>query len=259
VLIVNADDLGRTEGINAGIFEAHRRGLVTSATLMVGYPAAEEAAAQLDDHPQLGIGLHVALTGQAPLLPPEEVPSLVDSAGYFPKNPDGFGLLDLDPAQVLAEIRAQLHRFQHLTGHLPTHLDSHHHSHRHPIICQAVVTLAGEYKLPVRKSSKEVGERLHHAGIPTTEFFVEHFFGEQARQDVLLRILDEVPIGVTELMCHPAHVDDELRNTSSYAEERQRELEVLTHPDALLAMQRLNLVPARFDLLRTRSAVEETS
>ena len=61
-VIVNADDLGRTPGINAGTFEAHRRGIVTSATMMVAYPAAAEAGAALDDHPDLGVGLHVQFT-----------------------------------------------------------------------------------------------------------------------------------------------------------------------------------------------------
>jgi len=257
VLIVNADDLGRTRGINAGIFEAHQRGLVTSATLMVGYPAAAEAAAQLEEYPELGVGLHFALTGQAPLLPPEQVPSLVDSAGHFPRNPDGLGLLDLDPAQVLAEARAQFHRFQHLTGRLPTHLDSHHHCHRHGTVCQALITLAGEHNLPVRNSSKVVGERLRQAGIATSDFFVERFFGERARLHVLLEILDEMRDGITELMCHPAQVDDELRRSSSYTEERRRELEVLTHPDALEAMRRSHLVSAHFDIFRTRCAAGE--
>ena len=62
-LIVNADDLGHSTGINAGIFEAHERGLVTSATLMVGFPAAEAAARELARHPNLGVGLHTTLTG----------------------------------------------------------------------------------------------------------------------------------------------------------------------------------------------------
>ena len=70
LLIVNADDLGRTPGINAGIFEAHDRGLVTSATLMVGYPAAVAAAREAAARPGLGVGLHVQLTGGVPTLPP---------------------------------------------------------------------------------------------------------------------------------------------------------------------------------------------
>ena len=89
LLIVNADDLGRTPGINAGVFEAHARGILTSATLMVGFPASRQAARQLDSHPGLGVGLHVTLTGDRPLSPAAAVPSLVDEQGRLPRWPDG--------------------------------------------------------------------------------------------------------------------------------------------------------------------------
>src|SRR5688500_18644001 len=101
-LVVNADDLGRTRGINAGVFEAHRNGLVTSATMMVGFAAAEDAARALAGHPELGVGLHVTLTGAAPTLPPARVPSLVGGDGRLPSRPEG--LRDPDPREVRAEI-----------------------------------------------------------------------------------------------------------------------------------------------------------
>ncbi len=244
VLIVNADDLGRTAGINSGIFEAHSKGLVTSATLMVAYPAAEEAAAQSAAHPDLGIGLHVQLTGGRPVLPPERLPSLVDDSGRLPSFPDGLG--PAEPREVMAEARAQFDRFLELTGRLPTHLDSHHHSHRNPIVCDELVALALEHNLPIRNASQEVEERLSREGINTNDFFVERFFGEDAQLEILIEILGGLQPGITEIMCHPANVDDELRNSSSYAVERQHELEVLTHPDAVRAAQELGLRPAHF-------------
>lgn len=239
LLIVNADDLGRTPGINAGIFEAHRRGLVTSATLMVGFPAAEAAAAELAANSDLGVGLHVALTGGRPTLPPERVPSLVDAEGRLPRRPEGLARARRD--EVLAEVRSQLRRFRELTGRSPTHLDSHHHTHRLPVVLDALVTVAGEAGLPVRNASPAVGERLRQAGIPTTDAFVERFFGAEARLDVLLEILGAVEPGVTELMCHPARVDDELRGASSYVEERELELAALTSPEAQRAVEAAGL------------------
>ena len=83
-LIVNADDLGRTEGINEGIFDAHRRGIVTSATMMVNYPAARRVAVLSRDSPALGIGLHVSLSGGVPTLPPDQLRSIVDTNGMLP-------------------------------------------------------------------------------------------------------------------------------------------------------------------------------
>ena len=243
-LIVNADDLGRTPGINAGIFEAHNRGLVTSATLMVGFPSAEAAAAEWLEAPDVGIGLHVALTGGRPVLPAKEVSSLVDGEGRFPAKPEGLGRALAE--EVQAEVEAQLERFRDLTGRLPTHLDSHHHSHRLPMVCGALMSLAGRYGLPVRNASEEVGERLRRAGITTTDVFVEDFFGREAELEVLLEILTRLEPGVTELMCHPGRVDESLRRDSSYVDERERELAVLTHPEAIRAIQESNITLTHF-------------
>jgi len=228
ILLVNADDLGRTAGINAGIFAAHAEGIVTSATLMVTFPAAAEAAAAWARHPRLGIGLHLTLTGSRPLLPPERVPSLVDAEGRFPRRPEGLG--GAAQAEVLAEARAQLGLFRELAGRLPTHLDSHHHAHRLPPVREALITLAREFRLPVRKASPEVGRRLAEAGVPTTDTFLEAFFGEGARLDVLLDLVTRLGPGTSELMCHPGLADEELRRESTYADERERELTLLTAP-----------------------------
>jgi predicted glycoside hydrolase/deacetylase ChbG (UPF0249 family) len=227
LLIVNADDLGRTTGINAGVFEAHERGVVTSATLMVAYPAAEAAVRAAVRYPRLGIGLHLQLSGGRPLLPAADVPSLVDQAGLLPRRPDE-RLAAAAPAEVLAEARAQLERFRSLAGRLPTHLDSHHHAHRLPVVLEAVVALARENGLPVRGASKEVTDALREASIATTDFFVEEFYGEEASDSTLRRILGELPAGVTELMCHPGRVDAELRSSSAYSQDRERELGLLT-------------------------------
>jgi predicted glycoside hydrolase/deacetylase ChbG (UPF0249 family) len=233
-LIVNADDLGRTPGINLGIFDAHRRGIVRSATLMVNYPAAAQAAALTAGSPRLGIGLHVQLTGGPARLPAERIPTLVGKDGLLPPKPDG--LAAADPVEVLAEARAQLARFRELLGRDPTHFDSHHHSHRSDSVFAAVVALARETGRPVRPAGEDQVERLRAEGIRTPDHFSEEFFGDTARLEVLLEILRGLPEGTTELMCHPAVVDEELRATSSYALPRARELEVLTSPEIVDAV-----------------------
>jgi len=247
ILIVNADDLGRTVGINDGIFEAHRDGLVTSATLMVGYAAAETAAAEAKRYRELGIGLHVALTGGAPVLRPELVPSLVDENGLLPTKPEGHG--DLEASEVLAEVEAQLRRFRRLMGRMPTHLDSHHHCHRLPVVCEALTTVARRTDLPVRNASPSVGDYLFEAEVPSTDFFVEEFFGAAAEVDDLVRILIALAPGTTELMCHPAYVDDELRQDSSYADDRARELATLTDPEVRAVLEAEGIRLAHFGTL----------
>jgi predicted glycoside hydrolase/deacetylase ChbG (UPF0249 family) len=114
------------------------------------------------------------------------------------------------------------------------------------VVCDALVILAREHDLPVRNASPDVGARLRRDGVTTTDFFVEKFFGVDARLEVLIEILGGIRPGVTEIMCHPAHVDDELRSTSSYADDRERELEVLTSPRVLRAIQEFRLRPVHF-------------
>ena len=238
-LIVNADDFGRTSGINRGIVTAHRQGIVTSATLMVAYAPAAEAAALAWEHPGLGVGLHVALTGGPPVLPPERLSSLVDAKGLLPAKPEGLGRAK--PDEVLAEARAQLRRFRDLVKRDPTHFDSHHHSHRTPAVLEALLTLAWETGLPVRCASPDMRDRLRRENVRTTDAFVEDFFDQQVLLPTLLRIVDEVPVGTTELMCHPAVVDDELRRSSGYAEMRAKELELLTHREVRQAVQAMGI------------------
>jgi chitin disaccharide deacetylase len=249
-LIVNADDLGRSTGINDGIFEAHARGLVTSATLMAGEAAAGDAAARLADHPKLGVGLHITLTGSRPTLPARRVPSLVDAAGNLPRKPE---LIDrFEPGEVLAEVEHQIELFRDLIGRLPTHLDSHHHSHRHPIVLEAVVQVAKRYRLPVRRASGAVAERLHDARLFTTSTFVESFFGEGVSLEHLLEVVSQLPEGTAELMCHPGYADAALRRESGYADERDREIRVLCDPAARSAIRAAGVELVTFAALGAR-------
>ena len=246
-LIVNADDLGRTSGINEGIFSAHEKGIVTSATLMVNYPAAVKAAARLGRYPELGVGLHVQLSGGTPLLPPDSISSLVDADGRFPDTPDGLESARADHIRV--EVQAQFERFCELTGRLPTHLDGHHHCLRHPLVCEALIEVAREHRLPIRRASPSVAEWLGQTETPTTDAFVEEFYGDNLQLVILVRLLEELGEGTTELMCHPGRSDDELRSSSSYADPREQELLLLTHPRVLEAVERSRIEAIHFGQL----------
>lgn len=248
-LIVNADDFGRTPGVNAGIVEAHQRGIVTSTTLMVNFPASAAAAALARENPTLGVGLHLALSGGKPTLPPDQVLSLVDTHGLLPPKPEG--LAGARPAELVAEARAQLQRFRELVGREPTHFDSHHHSHRLPDVFEAMVTLCWETGLPLRNAAPWMSQRLRREGIPTSDVFLDGFFDEGVTHENLVRILGDVRPGVTELMCHPALVDEVLRAGSSYAEVRDREREILTDDQVRAAVQALGIRLIHFGDLGT--------
>jgi predicted glycoside hydrolase/deacetylase ChbG (UPF0249 family) len=191
-LIVNGDDFGAGWGVNRGIAEAHCRGILTSASLMVGLPFSREAARLSRDLPDLSVGLHAHL-----------------SVG----DPDGGA----------AELRRQFGGFLELMGRLPTHLDSHHGAHHHPRLLPHFLTLARQYGLPLRG---------HSPVRCFAQFYgrwdgVSH--PEQVSVPSLERMLRvEVTEGYTELVCHPGHADPELQ--SSYSTERAAELASLCDP-----------------------------
>lgn len=246
-LIVNADDFGRTRGVNAGVIEAHLYGIVTSATVMVLEPAAEEGVADVRRRaPRLSLGLHFALTGGGlPASSPDRVPSLLVS-GRFPRFPADFPD-PLSAEEIARELDAQIFLFEKMAGAPPSHLDSHHHSALHPSVQPVVARAALRLGIPVRASSVAAQEALRAAGVRTPDCFVDGFYGDGATSANLRSILTRLADETTELMCHPARVDERLLTGSSYARERERELAILCDPEmkVLLAEQGIELVPFR--------------
>jgi len=153
-LIVNADDYGHTAGISEGIRRAHLQGIVTSTTAMMNRPASilELPKAQ-SLCPNLGLGVHLTLTTGQPLLPPGQIPSLVDENGnFYHSDPFIARLNQINPDQALAEWRAQVELFTRVTGRKPDHLDSHHHSsYFTPALFERMLILASELGCPIRK------------------------------------------------------------------------------------------------------------
>jgi predicted glycoside hydrolase/deacetylase ChbG (UPF0249 family) len=243
-LIVNADGLGRSAAINRGVVEANLRGILTSASLAVIHPAASEAAVLAQDTPGLGIGLQLAFTGTVPVLPPERVPSLVDFQGRLPSNPDG--LQEAKAEDLLAEARAQLRRFRELMRREPTHFDTHQHAHRRPDVLEAVLTLAWETGLPVRRASADVHQRLQREGIRTTDHFVDDFHGESATLERLVMLLSDLAPGTTEMTCQPAMVDEQQRLAEGDAAARGRAFDALVHREARQTLQAAGVRLIRF-------------
>jgi chitin disaccharide deacetylase len=198
-VIFNADDFGYSHGINRGIVEAHRRGVVTSATLVVNGPAAGAAAELARAHPTLAVGLHVNFTNEAQRL------------------------VDLDDGGACrAELRAQYARFRELMGTRPTHLDSHQHVHRHPMRRRLFEELADEESLPLRDRPPVVFKG---------GFYAQWVYGvsepERVSFSALERILRrEITEGVYEMSCHPGYFDPALE--AIYHREREAELRTLT-------------------------------
>ena len=163
-MIVTGDDFGFSRGVNRAIIEAHERGVLTSASLMVTGEASEEAIALARSHPTLAVGLHLVVVDGRPVLPVSEVSHLVDASGRFPRRPVRLGLAyQFRPAarrQIAAEIRAQLARFRD-TGLPLSHVDGHHHMHLHPFVLETLLALSAEFRIPaIRLPSEELGLTL---------------------------------------------------------------------------------------------------
>ena len=200
-LIVNGDDFGASRGINRGILEAHRVGILTSTSLMVDMLRSEEAVALLRGAPDLSVGLHACMDGEA----------------------GGPASLLVTENGCRAELHRQLRRFEELMGRLPTHVDSHHHVHRDPRLLPRFLELAARCGCPLRE----------YSSVRCVLSFYGQWGGETRREQIgvegLVRLLQtEVRDGVTELCCHPGYVDVEVR--SSYSTEREIELRTLCDP-----------------------------
>lgn len=157
-LIVSGDDFGASAQVNAGIIEAHRRGVLTSAGFMVTAPAAAEAAAAAKALPSLDVGLHVVLCNGRSLLPPARLNGMVDGAGRFPRHEVSAGLRYLLDRRVRGalgdECRAQLERGLQMLGRL-SHLDGHHNIHLFPVVADVLIDLAAEYGVPCIRLLRE--------------------------------------------------------------------------------------------------------
>ena len=184
-LIVNADDFGLTAGVNAGIIRAHEQGIVTSASLMVRGAAVAEAAAYAKARPQLGVGLHVDLcewrcVNDEWKLAYEVVPLKDESA-------------------VRAEVEKQLGIFRGLMGRMPTHLDSHQHVHNDEPLKSILLAHAKKLGVVLRHADA----RVNYCGAFYGQSDKGYAYHDGISVDALVKILRELPPGVSELCCHP--------------------------------------------------------
>jgi chitin disaccharide deacetylase len=150
--IINADDFGLSDAVNKAITQAHERGILTSASLMVTGNAVKAAVDYAHQHPRLGVGLHLVVIKGKAALPATQIPHLVDGQGEFSRNPFWAGLNYQFSAaarrELAAEIRAQLEKFQQ-TGLPLSHVDGHKHLHCHPVVLNILLDLAQEFSIPV--------------------------------------------------------------------------------------------------------------
>jgi hopanoid biosynthesis associated protein HpnK len=272
-LIVNGDDFGYTLGVNAGILRAFRDGILTSTTLMAIGDAFDDAVRLTRENPKLGVGCHLVLVGERAVAPAQTIPTLAGPDGRLPHSlGELVGRLALGRIRqedLETELRAQIGRICS-SGIRPTHVDTHKHTHLYPRVMRALARVASEFGIAaVRKPYENLrtllgGEGRERgqlgrsvtaaaAGVGRGRFRLlaangglrspDHFRGIRwtgtlSAADVV-RMIDDLSEGTTELMCHPGLHDDDLeRKATRLKGARQRELEALTAPQVLEAVAR---------------------
>ena len=281
-LIVNADDFGLTSGINRAIVEARERGIVTSASLMANSQAFDEAAALARSLTaktgHFSVGCHVVLVDGTPVLPPEQVSSLLhpgaQNGSRLRAGLSGFVLASfrskLDPAEVEAEAAAQIHRLQ-AAGVEPSHFDTHKHAHMFPAVLRPLLRAARRCNVPAVRNpfgqmwplpltdvlrrrqlwkrfaqlnvlrnfaAKFRGEVESH-GLRTTDGSVAVLVTGILDLPLFSKIVDNIPEGTWEFVCHPGYNDADLdRVRTRLRQSRAQELELLTSPEAREVLRR---------------------
>jgi hopanoid biosynthesis associated protein HpnK len=257
-LILNADDLGLSPEVNAGIERAHRDGVLTAASLMVGEAAREEGVAVARRNPRLAVGLHLTLTDGTPTLPPAAIPALVQPNGRFRDDMAGLGLTlavsAAARAELRAEIAAQFAAFA-ATGLACDHLNAHKHFYVHPVIAgiafaeaaragiravripwepPALVPGAGRALYPLTLWLRRLAARH---GLRAPDRVVGLAWSGHVTADRLAAVLARLPPGVTEVYLHPATAGGFPGSAPGYA--YGEELAALIDPRVRAAAARL--------------------
>ena len=269
-LIVNADDFGLTAGVNRAIVEAHRGGVVSSATLMANGAAFDDAVTAARSVPNLSVGCHVVLVDGTPVSPPGSLDTLlaIRSAepGKFYSSLSAFAaramLGGFDPDQLVAEVTAQIKKIQ-AAGIQVTHLDTHKHAHIFPEILAALLRAAricgvrairntfvpvkamsrqfkgksglwkryGQVRM-LHTFSRQFGRQTKRAGLLTPDGVVGVVETGSVDDSLLRQTLASLPEGTWELVCHPGYNDADLGAIHTrLLESREEERRLLTSPE----------------------------
>jgi chitin disaccharide deacetylase len=263
-LIVNADDFGLTSGVNRAIAEGHKNGIVSSSTLMANGPKFAEAAEIAKNHPQLGVGCHVTLVDGSPVAEPSQVPSLLTKKTR--KFRTGFGEFalasffgKLSAQEIEAEATAQFRKLQD-AGIAITHFDTHKHVHLFPKVVAPILQAAkacgvravrnpfgpvrilhlraqpGSWKRWTQVSvlnslSGRFRRAVMNSGLLTTDGTIGVVGTGSMNADLLRLLLQTIPEGTWEFVCHPGYLDSDLQKAGTrLLKSREVELQMLTAP-----------------------------
>jgi predicted glycoside hydrolase/deacetylase ChbG (UPF0249 family) len=266
-LIVNADDLGWTDGVNRGILEAFHHGIVTSTSLLANGAAFAGGVEAARSAPGLGVGVHLNLSDGPPVAERETITSLLNDDGEFAGGPESLLLRRVRCGLMLAEVEgewdAQIQKIRD-AGIVPTHLDGHKHVHMLPGLFEIALKLAkrhgiGAIRVSLEASSlraalssgskhhagkvmkqgvqarglkflaRDAREQAERAGISTADYFCGIAQTGELTREGVEQFVKSLPDGTTELICHPGYADAALKKTPTRLQDsRETELKILT-------------------------------
>jgi predicted glycoside hydrolase/deacetylase ChbG (UPF0249 family) len=261
LVIINADDVGFCHSANAAAISAYARGALTSASVMVPCPGFADFARWARGRTGLDLGIHLTFVSErpavrwGPVLPPSQVPSLVDARGFFPSQwaPDR----PPRPSEVEAEVRAQIAKAR-AQSIVPTHLDAHQHvlQFEGAKIFDVLVRVAGEERLPFRLARTWYGAHpyLRRRSRFQDTVVLDHRIEMRpglARDDEwtqwYVAQVRALPPGLTEILVHPGYDDEELRRLTAGnplwgARWRQRDFDAVVSPAFAQALEEVRAV-----------------
>jgi len=253
-LIIHADDGGLCRSVNLAIVKSLEDGIVSSCSLMAPAPQFENMAAYFTNNSQYDVGIHLTLTCEYPHFPwgpvagKEKVPSLVNSNGHFWYSVEEF-IAHASPEDVATELQAQIEKCLQ-SGLKPSHLDSHMGTVFMDLrFIEIYVQLGMQYQItpmlvkPTEHSSdiierfdfdveKEAVDKLMKMGIPflnllyMTDNSTESL---QAREEEYLKVVKNLPAGVSQIIIHPGYDDDELKSIMENSQSREYDFSVFVN------------------------------
>lgn len=275
---MNADDFGRHELINRAVERAFSSGCLKSATLMAGGAAFDDAVKLAKKISGLGVGIHFTLANGNPVLPPNEIPSLVTEEGIFHADYVQFlkrylsGKISL--AEVRSELAAQLEKISR-AGLNPTHVDSHQHLHHVPGIVEIVLELAagigamrvantkifdgeldsiGKFvgRLGLGSLAKFAAHAARKKNFATPEHFAGIVAGESINESFMLKLIENLHGGTTEIMLHPGTDNKTLCEFCDWNHDFEAELAAVTSPRVLNLLAEKNISAVNFSNLEVK-------
>lgn len=279
-IIVTADDFGLATAVNEAVEIGHREGILGCASLMVGAAAAADAVERARRLPKLRVGLHVVVVDGRPVLPPERIPDLVDAHGNLSRRLAHAGVryffIPRVRRQLEAEIRAQFEAYQ-ATGLPLDHVNAHCHLHLHPTVFAMVLRIGREYgmramRLPLEPTRtlrrvsggtwrrmgghvllqpwvKLLHWRMRRAGLRCNAFVFGLSTTGAMTEDTLLRIVDCLPPGISEIYFHPAVGAAPAPGTAPVPHSHAAELNALVSPRVRAALTAAGIQSTSFSEL----------